>query len=260
MTNPNVGTPDWQRGLVTAGKLLATVPGGSDTTTVTIPANAATIVVALSSAISPLTIDVVGVTTGYVYPASLRYSTSGFGGGTSAICAVSSQLDSELTVTLSSAPANPWYVYAESGVGVVNIPEVQLTLAKAGDPVNPWGIETLGSDGTNSRIISTDSNGRQIPLVPSLSTGLVSISGGVVILPAPASGHNYLFGYDVSTAAGGVGSLVSVYNSAYVVSEIWNNVTSPTTVDLQGYATALALSASSSDADTRITLRYAPGP
>ena len=259
--SPNVGTPDWQRGIVSAGLLIGTASGSQPSITVDIPPNAQTIVVAFTGGGSPTSITCQGVTTGNYYPGAYRKGSASISSRDTYLFMVSSQLDDQVTITpLPNVNYGDWSVYSQSGVNIVDVPEI-LDLLQIGAAVSSGqGVNIFGSDGVRARIISVDSNGRQVPLVPAVGNKVAVAVGTTQVVAAPTSGEWYLYGLDVE-ASGGVATTVtltdSTGNTIAEVSVLTANDSK--SVDLSGFVTSGSVSVTATAAAT-VTIRYALGP
>ena len=264
MSSSNTGTPDWQRGVNSAQRLLNTVGGGSQLQQVAVPPNAQTIIVLASATPGLGTFEAAGVTTSFLYPVSqsiFKPGTEEFG---AYFINVANCIDTEITCTFSHAPGNTWYIYADQGVHINFDPFVANLLQLVGSPPGLYGALALGSDGTDARPLSTNINGRLIPLVPTLSSGNVGVpSPGTTypVLAAPASGAWYLFGIDaVSNSASG-GCAVELFANgtqiAFLTSADQLHVDH---VQLDGYRTTGAVTALPFYNGGAVWLRYAAGP
>ena len=214
MSSSNTGTPDWQRGVNSAQRLLVTAGGGSQLEQVSVPPNAQTIIVLASATPGLGTFEAAGVTTSFLYPVSqsiFKPGTEEFG---AYFVNVANCIDTEITCTFSHAPGNTWYIYADQGVHINFDPFVANLLQLVGSPPGLYGALALGSDGTDARALSTDTNGRLIPLVPTLAaSGTGSVVGAIA---APASGKNYIFGIDVLGISGGADSFTVTGNGGTI--------------------------------------------
>ena len=225
MAGTPIGTPDWQRGVVDASKLLATVAAGTDSQVVGIPPNAKTLVVCFSHGDTPVSIEVVGDTTGIVYPGAPIPSLNIASTDVQYAFPVSSSLDDQVTVNLTGTISYSWYVYAHSGTSVV-----------------------------------TDAN-LATPPVPTESVLKVAMSGtSVSVLAAPTTGANYLFGCEVfgEVANDGGLTLYTPTKTITVVGIAGAGVT--TSINLERMrVTDEVLADNASAASNYLTLRYAPG-
>jgi hypothetical protein len=110
----NVDTPPYQRGVVSAQKLLATVAGAVASVVVGVPPNAETIVVGFAAGAAAESATCVGVTSGIQYAGTVALP----GGSTSAGLAwffdCANVIDQQVAITLFQAPGVTWYVYSDS--------------------------------------------------------------------------------------------------------------------------------------------------
>ena len=116
---PSFGSPDWQRGYYSAQKLLASVPAGTYSVTVTVPPNAETIIVQAANITAGAYVTMQGVDTSITYAGFQTDRAGAVSGAFSAFFDCSSILDSQVTLHLQNSLAKPWYVYADAGVHVV---------------------------------------------------------------------------------------------------------------------------------------------
>jgi hypothetical protein len=221
-----VDTPDGQRGVVSASKLLASVAANTGSVTVTIPPNAKTMVIAFTGGDNPPLVGAVGVTTGFQYPPTLRKNYDEAAPSTSYAVPVDATLDTQITITATTAPLHAWYVYAHSGIEVV---------------------------------VTSD---EAVPTAPSLVTSVGPITGtGVNVLNAPTHGHYYLFGYEVYNNGGTEQPLQMTVNGSTVF-RVNTTADGTTTVgSFEGLPISAALLANTtSPFNIYLTLRYASGP
>ena len=259
---PNIGTPDWQRGTVGAGKLLATVPGTDTSVTVSVPPNAQSLVIVVSYSSPENYVEVKGVTTGRGYTGALRTSDEPPSYGDAwYYFAVSSSLDEQVTVTLAAAPTSDWYVLSETGVTMVDVAELigvqqyDYNTANSGLAVLGWSWQAK-----NYSSLVIDSFGRLVPFGPTVGVSKVLAAGTTQLLAAPGSGEWYLFGLDVE-ASGGVATSVALVDGAGNTFATVGVATvgDSRSVDLAATVTSSTVSVTASAAAT-VTLRYTPGP
>lgn len=257
MTPTNIGTPDWQRGLVNAGKLLETVPGNTGSATVTLTPNTRTLVVVLPSSVAGQAVDVQGTTTDMFYPGTVMVNAADATAGEMFAFTVSPETDDVVTVSCYPVPGFTWYVYANNATQVVSIAELSKLMAYAGESGKNFGIPMMGFDGTYADRVRVDTSGRLVPLVPSATSGKIAIPAGqVVIVPAPASGYNYLYGSTLtnSTAAAVSIDIIAGGNDLDYVSV---PAGASVTLDLNGYAVNVAVFAQAPVVGVDVVLRYA---
>lgn len=256
-----IGAPDWQRGVVKSEKLLATVPPGVSSESVTVPANVTRLIVLWQGSSGPPSAQVTGNTTGITYPGSrLQTFEVGFNSYFFEFT-ISTVLDDSFTIEVGGNVAtNPWYVISASDTDVVNVPALAALVQIWNTPTNQQGINVLGYDGSDARFLSVDSNGRVIPLVPTASVDVTLTGASDPLLAAPASGRWYLFGFDVAVATGTAGVVtLSAGGVVIATAQVGTTVNLTDHLDLDGFATASAVTADG-PANIVVTLRYAPGP
>lgn len=115
-----VDTPDYQRGVVSAQKLLASVPSGTTAKAVYVPSNTETLVVVATEQNAISAISVTGNMTGVSCPLSSISAPEGSGFSPTWYADVSSVLDNAVTVSITFGVASAWYIYADSGVHMVS--------------------------------------------------------------------------------------------------------------------------------------------
>ena len=266
MTQPNVGTPDWQRGVISAQHLLATVAGGTDTVTVGVPPNAETIIVLAQTALLG-TFSAVGVTSGFNYPFGVsKNALADSDQANTFFVNVANCVDDQLVISFSSISGTDWYVYADQAAHVTFDPFVGSAIYFPGNTPRYNGMLILGSDGTVTTAMETDSNGRQIPLVPTLSSGLVAVSANpTAVIAAPTSGAWYLMSADMTPNNGTSLGGVTLSTGSSVIAGVFGPQTNvgqlTVPADLKGYRTTSAVTASYiNNANGFVVVRYAPGP
>jgi len=277
-----VGTPDWQRGVVSAGKLLKVVPANIQSTTVPIPPNAAALFVAMAERLAPNTVAIIGVQTGFLYPLTELPGATPYPYDTFIAAPVLSALDQEVTIVFGVAPTSPWYVVSESTAELVLTGVLDLLISETGQTTNPIGIMALGSDGTYSvalatdasgklvslvgfdgsypRALVTDVSGKLIPLVPTETQSTATTGSDALMIAAPASGAWHLFGFSVGPIGAGASGpcelssgLSGRLNASYF------NASYPFSVNLYGFRTTYAVSVNAPNNNLAV-LTYAPGP
>jgi hypothetical protein len=203
-----VDTSDWQRGTVAPQKLIGNFGAASNPERVTLPANAETLWVFCVGVVGMILQSVVGVTTGKPYPFAAMPLLFGAGANPIYVVPVSSAADMQVTITWASAPAQ-WYVVADAGVRLVIDQVLQAILATAGLASPGVGLEMLGTDGTNARVIAVSQQGiaYAIPSAPDTATGdhppnellwATNTTAGSTtgaILAAPGGGKRYRLFY-----------------------------------------------------------------
>ena len=163
MSNQIVGSPDWQRGVVTSQKLLSTQAATSLTATVFLPPNAETLVIVTSGPIGGAqTLTITGVTSAQVYPWQIQFIFSGGQAYAYYYADVSSSVDSSVTITFAQAAAFSWYVYSDQAAHVSFDPNLGLVVQEQNIGPSGWGIPAMGYDGTNMHFVETDTTGKLV--------------------------------------------------------------------------------------------------
>jgi len=260
MAFKNIGTPDWQRGSVNAGKLLATVAANTSSTSVDLTPNTRTLVIVVPSGTQPTAVDVQGRTTGTYYPGTVMVNAADATAGIIYAFTVSPETDQTVTVTCSPTPSSSWYVYANSGIQIVSIAEIRQVTAYDGQSGKNYGLVVMGFDGTYAQRIKTNANGNIVPLVPTVGVDKAVLAGTTQLIAAPASGGNYIFAVDVIDTSGGANTLSLVDGSGNTLGKVALATADPSyTIELQGFRVTTALSVVAV-ASADIVVRYAPGP
>lgn len=188
----SVDTPDYQRGVVAAQKLLATVPAGTDLVTVGVPPNTETLVVVGGDPTSMATAMCFDTANGVQYVGRRIQSPGLDPVNFTWFFDVSAAVNQQASVGLGGEPTAAWTVYSDAGTHVV------VDVGRA-----------------------TDISGAQyvVPTAPSRFSGdhppveLLRASIGVnvtsAILPAVAVNERYrLFSAQVVSATGSVSGLL----------------------------------------------------
>ena len=173
----NIGTPDWQYGVVSAGMLLASEPGTSASVTVAIPPNAKTLFVFALPGNDWKGLRCVGATTGVEYPGVQRLLTFNITSNYCVLFDVASQVDSSVIITWALQPSEQWYVYSSSSTHVVDVPELAAMAQEPNVPPVNFGILAIGSDGTDARILSTDSSGKLQVVIANMPNPATTVTG-----------------------------------------------------------------------------------
>lgn len=216
----SIGTEDFSYGVISAQKMLATVPAGTDNVTVGIPPNAETLVVTYPEPAVNYYPRCHGTTTGYPYPGvstpaggiASPYQTWFFD--------VSSALDSEVNIVFSQAPGIKWYVYADAQAHVL------LDGTGAYDSIGVQYQAPVPPSGTG---IGPSFNELK------LASGNFTASGAII--PAPGGGLRLRI-FALQIQGNNAGSLMSVNNGngglGLAVCLGTNSVNLP--IPLSGYA------------------------
>ena len=142
---PNYGSPDWQRGVYSAQKLLATVAGGTRTASVTVPPNAETIVVSIPGGAGAYRLSLQGQTSLTEYPGIQAIQQTNIPITPMWFFDVSQCLDPIVEVIFTIAPATTWYVYADAGIHLT-ADITKIANASGIEYVIPTLPDTAGSD------------------------------------------------------------------------------------------------------------------
>lgn len=121
-------TPDYQRGVISAQKLLGTIPIGGLTATVGVPPNAETIVVMVTGQSPTAGAYAEGFTTGMIYPVGTVVTTVGTESTVVTWIDVSAAVDDQVTVHLDDTATDVAYIYSDSAVHTVNDPIITSVL------------------------------------------------------------------------------------------------------------------------------------
>jgi hypothetical protein len=159
MTIGNLGTPDWQRGVVSSGIKLAAVAGGTGSVTVTITPNIKTLKIFTTGFDGPTWVTVKGVTSGIYYPSVLILTGYNPVYDQAFAAIVASEIDTQLIITPNAVPAHEWYVYGDNSSVMVSDANLAQSTQLNGFPSPPQGLVVMGSDGVDARILTTDNAG-----------------------------------------------------------------------------------------------------
>jgi hypothetical protein len=258
VSNQTVDTPDGQYSSVSAQTLLATVAANTVSETVSLPPNTESLLVFVQSTSGYELESTIGVTTGFYYPIGLYPSMGGGSQNSLYAVGVSPASDSEVVITWVSAPNEPWYVVADSGIRVIVDATLSQVVAEVGASVPGNGVLVLGSDHAVALPFLLGFGGETIPLVPSMAGQQTASAGGAQILPAMGGGnHYYLFGYDVDASAV---STLEISDASYVIADINFPATGLQGVPLHGFKTVGPVKVTAPLASPLVTLRYGEGP
>lgn len=114
-----IDTPDYQRGFVSAQKLLASVPSGDNSTFVAIPPNAETLVVVSVNAMSPDTPALCRGTFTDTYYAGWPAWSNNPAQINTWFFDVSNAVDVEVVVGIFPITPGPWFIYADANAHTV---------------------------------------------------------------------------------------------------------------------------------------------
>ena len=244
-----IDAPDGQRGTVATAKLLATVPSGTASKSVTLPSNARNLIVLMPQSASAYVPTVTGSTSGMKYPGTLLPVGAFETADECYVTLVWPAVDAVVDVTLDGTPAVDWYILADNADRVTT--ELTLRSAMGGTGVSKPidGILVMGSDGTDAYNLRTDTSGSQftVPQVPGTASGdhpttEVSVDGfsysssPTTLLGPPGAGKRYrIFGITLSTAATGLVPLVEDVTSGTVLCIVVGPGTVTAPIPPQGY-------------------------
>lgn len=181
-----VDTPDYQRGVVNAQKLLEYVFPPAASATVGVPPNAETLIIVYPVGLPYQGVSVLGASTGIPYPTVINSETNNSLPGNTAWCDVSAAVDSEVTITINGWTGDSWWVYADSGVHV---------MVDAANTRDGWG---------RLQVVSTIPGNQPFthPLEEIQHVG-GAIAVSTVALAAPGAGIRYrLYGINLMVNAG----------------------------------------------------------
>lgn len=208
-----VDTPDYQAGVVSAQKLLATVAAGTATITTGIPPNCETLVVAAppgSASGQPICF---GTSTFINYPGTQVFPPATTSASSVFAFDVSSVIDAQLRITWPAAPTSPWYVYSDSGVHTVadtsshkdaNGSIFTVPVIPYGQPGShpPQEISMASSvPAANAQIVAAPGAGKRLRVFgANMSTTGAGLSGyladsltGIAFLSCSGVGNNTLY-------------------------------------------------------------------
>jgi hypothetical protein len=114
-----IDTPDYQRGIVLPQQLLSTQTGGDATVTVTVPANAQTLVVVGASGFGTPTVTATGHVTGIPYPGTQLAQGTNTGTNAAWFFDIAPSIDPTVDVHVAGSGANDWWVYSDNAHHVV---------------------------------------------------------------------------------------------------------------------------------------------
>ena len=191
----NIGTPDYQRGVVSAQALLASVPANTGHVTVGIPPNAESLIVMIKGYHATDQLYCEGVTTGLQYPGSEVLTTGQTDPTQTFIFDVTDVVDNQVTLVCADTPTVPWWVYSDAGV------HVTVDMSKLSNYLGQQYV---------------------IPSVPGVQVGdhppneilfaQAGVSASASLIPAPGAGlRNRLFSmFMTASVAGVLGTLYDI--------------------------------------------------
>jgi hypothetical protein len=155
-------TPDRVRGEVSPARLIGTYPGATVEAVVDLPSNAVALWIFPHGSIDPPEVTAIGTTTSNPYPCFQFPVYNQDDSSVMTIVLVEPTVDAAVTITWASAQVADWYVVADAG------PRLTIDPVMAGSAASPGGlaagtaIQIAGTDGTNQRVLLTDSSGRLV--------------------------------------------------------------------------------------------------
>ena len=170
MASPIVDTPDYQRGLVNAQKLLASTPGATHVLNVGIPPNAETLVISAPGT-NNVTPAVQGTTTSTFYPVvPVPPAVIGLPAMSMWLVDVSQALDATVTITFPNPLSATWYVYSDAGVRLTMDIAVGSAVGGSGQ-AEPTGAMVVGGIGAHAKMYAWEMTeggaGYVVPTIPS---------------------------------------------------------------------------------------------
>lgn len=176
---PPVGTPDNQHGVASPQILLATVPNGTVTTTVTLPPNAESVVIFGPGFNSPASYVVQGVQSGNYYTPNVMFVRQAAQWWDMVIVNCSPTVDRQLTITQLNAGVGSWYVYADQASHISFDPQLELVIQSIGDTLNTHGIVALGSNGATTPALAVDSFGHLLTFDQQLLAAMAAVGAAI---------------------------------------------------------------------------------
>lgn len=255
-----IDTPDGQYGTVNPQQLIGEFIGVTSAQTVTLPPNAESILIFLQGAVVESLALVQGVTTGCHYSFS-EMPIGPPGGNPIYVVSVVPAMDDQLEIGFSSyATGLTYYVVADSGIRQVLDVYLANIVGIANEAAPVSALLVAGSDGTELRPLSTDSNGRLVPLVPTDTSAMGMAVGPTTFLGAPSSGAWYLFGVDITTTGVGAGQVYFITGAGTWICVA--SIAGPGTISipLQGMRVTSSVILNGINTAGTCVLRYAPGP
>ena len=258
MVGQIVGTPDWQRGVASAQKLMGKILAGGSSITVDLPPSCETVAVVVRETSRSQTINVVGGVSGLNYPYGKVTTGSGTAFTSIYYIGVSSVVDSSITITLSATSTLDAFVYSDLASHLSFDPSLASSLATEGSTIAPSVLMFGGSDGVNAHPALVDTSGRFIPFTPNKTTGAVSLpTVNAEFLAAPSAGSNYLFGADAQNTIASA-AVVSITDELGIhIGTMVVGGSSSGSLDLNGYRISTAVWASTSVSGVLLNIRYA---
>lgn len=184
----SIDTPDYQRGVVNAQKLVGEFPGTQKFATVDIPPNAETLVVTFQPGGVGENVTCQGVTTSIDYVGIVALPGSSTVSTASWFFDVSNAVDRQVSITLANAPGVFWYVYADAAPHLI---------ADVSKRTNAQGVQYV------SPVAPSTAAGDHPPV--ELQTVTVTLTGNSVVIPAPPAGQRLRLFHVAAGIFGGSG-------------------------------------------------------
>lgn len=256
MSSLPIDSPDHQVGVVNAGALLAVVPIGTTTINITVPANAATLLIIGLTTSGGKPASVTGMTSGYKYGGLIASGIATSANGITYVWAVSSSIDPVVTLTFTSATTEVFYVATEISAEMLTVLALSQISSNNGESVGGTGIIAMGvSVPSVARPLKCDQSGNLIIAGARTPVGPTTIAvASTAILGAPSAGEFwYIYGCDITgtTAA----SVVTLYNGVIPFATISVPTSGVNGVQLDRYPCANAITATSTVAGCNVMIR-----
>lgn len=231
MASVTPDTPDYQRGVVSAQKLLGTASSGSTSLTVGVPPNAETLLVVTDPGVTGESPSITGNTSGAMYPASHIGPTAQSGTMSIWAVAVSPPLDDSVTVSWANTPNGAWYVLADQGIRQTIDAVLTRIATDVGGAPPGMGLALVVTNGELSYSLAGSPDGAVyvVPQIPPPVSGggpsnelLIVSSGiataGVTLLGSPVGAQRYrIFAVGISMegdiGSGGWGAISDVHTA-----------------------------------------------
>lgn len=255
MPNNNPGTPDFQQGVANSQLELGTITLPAGATAFGIPPNCESLIVISDAASTAFNVRVKGTTTNAIYP------TTAIQGSFNQCFAVTPMLpnsDPTVTVQILAPAAGTFHVVADNGVRTSFDPILDSVVVVAGLPVTGTGIQVLGTDGSHSQQLRTDTNGRLQLAGPNLvkSSGVAG-----AFLPVLALGNYCLYSASLVDNPLAQSFATLSDSSGNIIADMETGTNSSADhLNLNGFRTGLALTLTFVVGTPRMTVLYALEP
>lgn len=221
-----IDTPDFQRGVVSAQALLASVAGGVGTVRVGVPPNAETVIVTMPNATGNNLATVTGVTSGDVYAGAKCVAPAFMAINNTWFFDVSAAVDTQVDVTITPAPPLAWFVYSDAAAHII---------ADVTKLTDSHGVQFMAA-------VAPGSSHQDHPPHELLAAASGAIASGTAILPAPGVGSRYRIFYATIAAetAGNGAALRDSISGAAFAAALSGIAGLPTPVDYKPSGVALS--------------------